>query len=552
MRMGFDVARTRLAAALALGLAGTHASSATPLPYLQASQTATASASTPMPTPHYALRMAQRAERKAERLPGDGRRRSTPHVPGGLLPVTSCADDGSPGTLRAVIAGAGEGAVVDLSELACGTITLTQGLIDLSVLGPHQINDIQIIGPGADALTIDGNGDRVFAHGDFQIGRGMLQITDLTIANGNYTHGLASCIDSSGVVQLLRAVVTGCEASGGGPLTFGGAISAAYLDMSYSTISNSRSSAAGDNVAIGAGAYVSGDATLLDSTITGNVATAEAPGDGTYYLSAGGGVYVRGALTLRRSVVSHNALYVPSFNYGWGGGIFVRADTEIEATTFDDNFATLGGGLYKAVFSHYGDPGTTLTVGNSTFWYNFASMGAGIASARPATIASSTLANNVASFGAGGAWIKAGSSLTLQSSIVARNRTGDYLGLYCDLLASSGVTGSNNLVIVAGETTALPADTIALDPMLASLADNGGAVPTVLFYRGSPALDAGANPKAFAYDERGVDFFREVGSAPDIGALELQGGESELLFRDAFEPVRGSVDFCPFTDAEDS
>jgi len=56
--------------------------------------------------------------------------------------------------------GAGEGDTIDLSELACSTITLTQGAIDLSVLGDHHINDLTIIGPGAAALTIDGNGDR--------------------------------------------------------------------------------------------------------------------------------------------------------------------------------------------------------------------------------------------------------------------------------------------------------------------------------------------------------------------------------------------------------
>ncbi|HSS05808.1 MAG TPA: hypothetical protein VLK83_01575, partial [Rhodanobacteraceae bacterium] len=160
MRLRFDGTRTRLAAALALGLAGTHAFAAQ-LPHFPAPRNAPASASAPIATPHYALRMAQRAARKAERLPGDGRHRPTPHPQGSMLPVTSCADDGSPGTLRTVIGGAGEGDVVDLSALACGTITLTQGLIDLSVLGTHHINDLDIIGPGADALTIDGNGDRV-------------------------------------------------------------------------------------------------------------------------------------------------------------------------------------------------------------------------------------------------------------------------------------------------------------------------------------------------------------------------------------------------------
>ena len=550
MPIRFDKSRTRLAMAMALVFAGTQAIAAE-LPHFPAANAASA-ATAPVATPHYALRMAQRATRKADRVPGEGRRSSVPHVPSGLLPVTSCADDGSPGTLREVIAGAGEGDTVDLSALTCGTITLTQGIIDVSVLGTHHINDLSLVGPGADALTIDGNGDRVFAHGDFQIGLGTLSISDLTIANGNYTHGLASCIDSSGSVTLTRAVVTGCEASGGGPLTFGGAVAAAYLDMTSSTISGSHSSAAGDNVAIGGGAYVSGDATLIESTISGNTVVAETPGDGTYYLSAGGGLYVRGGLTLQRSAVSHNAVYVPSFNYGWGGGIFVRADTSVEASTFDVNFATLGGGLYKAVFSHYGDPGTTLTVGNSTFANNYASMGAGLASARPATISNSTLTGGWGTFGAGGIWVKADADLVLQSSIVARNRTGDYFGLYCDLIARGGVTGSNNLVIVTSDTTALPADTIVQDPMLGPLTDNGGPTETVPVYRASPALDAGANPAAFVFDQRGDGYARAVGVAPDIGAIELQDGESEFLFRHDFEPVSGVVDFCPFTDAEDS
>jgi hypothetical protein len=114
------------------------------------------------------------------------------------------------------------------------------------------------------------------------------------------------------------------------------------------------------------------------------------------------------------------------------------------------------------------------------------------------------------------------------------------------------VTGTNNLVIIAGDTTVLPIDTIAFDPMLGPLADNGGPTPTASPYRDSPVLDVGANPAAFADDQRGPGYDRVVGAAADIGALELQDGESEFLFRDAFEPVRGLVDFCPFSDAEDS
>ncbi|MGH8173009.1 MAG: hypothetical protein ACREPX_07660, partial [Rhodanobacteraceae bacterium] len=282
------LARTRIAAALSLAFAGV-------LSMTPSTEAATNDAGSSMDGArlesarrHYALRIAQRAERSHDRSPWRERPHAPPQLSGNVLPVTNCADDGTDGTLRSVIAGAGEGDTIDLSALTCSTITLTQGPIDLSVLGEHHINDLAIIGPGADALTIDGNNDRVLTHGDFQIGLGTLAIRDLTIANGDYPHGLASCIDSSGVVDLLRTVVTGCTASNGGPLTFGGAVSAAYLNMTSSTIRDSSSAATGDNVAIGGGAYVSGDATLLDSTISGNVTIAESPGDGTYYLTAGG------------------------------------------------------------------------------------------------------------------------------------------------------------------------------------------------------------------------------------------------------------------------
>ena len=52
------------------------------------------------------------------------------------LPVTSCADDGSPGTLRSGVNAAANGDVVDLTQLACSKITLTQGPIDTKFLGP--------------------------------------------------------------------------------------------------------------------------------------------------------------------------------------------------------------------------------------------------------------------------------------------------------------------------------------------------------------------------------------------------------------------------------
>src|SRR5689334_11115724 len=49
---------------------------------------------------------------------------------GDVLPVTSCADDGSPGTLRSVAANATLNATIDLTALTCSAITLVNGAIE--------------------------------------------------------------------------------------------------------------------------------------------------------------------------------------------------------------------------------------------------------------------------------------------------------------------------------------------------------------------------------------------------------------------------------------
>ncbi|HKE49252.1 MAG TPA: hypothetical protein VKB52_14405, partial [Rhodanobacteraceae bacterium] len=119
-----------------------------------------------------------------------------------ILPVTSCADDGSAGTLRVVLAGAGDGDTVDLGALTCGTITLTQGAVTTAV------DNVEIHGPGRDLLTIDG------AHADRVVvlsGAGTLGIADVTIVDGylagDYNGG---CVRSYGNLALTRTTISGC------------------------------------------------------------------------------------------------------------------------------------------------------------------------------------------------------------------------------------------------------------------------------------------------------------------------------------------------------
>jgi hypothetical protein len=527
-----------LAGALALALA-THASLA-------------AAAASPSAQPGtslnradaYALRLQMR---QARNLAPAAAPSAAPVRVGSTLAVTSCADDTDPGTLRNVLATAGEGDTIDLSQLTCSTITLTQGLLDLSVLGPHQIKDLTIQGPGRDKLAIDGNGDRVLSHGDFRVGLGTLVLKDLTIRNGNYTHGLSSCVHSTGNVTLDHVTITDCHASGGGPLTFGGATDiSGKLTMRSSTISASSSSAAGDNVAIGGAAYVAGDAELIDSTISGNSVTAVSQGDGQLYTTAGGGLYLRGGLTMTNSTISGNSVEATGADQASpGGGIFVRAATQISGSTIEGNRADGdGGGIFKAVFSHYGDPGMAFAISNSTVSGNSARSGGGIGSSRPLDLANSTVAFNTGAVGAGGIMFVldgvtySEGTLNLQSSIVASNSVGDASTHAKDLGTDGALTvsGANDLVMDADATITLPAGTLAADPLLFPLAYNGGATRTHALGAGSPALDAGSNAAQLDFDQRGSNFARASGAAPDIGAFEAQRPDtSDTIFKDGFE-----------------
>ncbi len=66
------------------------------------------------------------------------------HAPATELAVTNCADDGSAGSLRSVIAGAASGDVVDMRALDCGVIQLAASELVVPVA------DLSRAGPGAD------------------------------------------------------------------------------------------------------------------------------------------------------------------------------------------------------------------------------------------------------------------------------------------------------------------------------------------------------------------------------------------------------------------
>lgn len=517
-----------LAGALALGLSATAAAHTDP----------------------YALQLAQRQARASA---AQSAAAAAPAGPSATLPVTSCADDADPGTLRNVLAAAGEGDTVDLSQLTCSTITLTQGPIDTSVLGDHHLYDVTLQGPGRDKLTIDGGGQsQVFVVGGFSSNRGTFTANDLTVANGTYTGSLAACLHATGgTIALNRVLVTNCHASGTYQLIFGGAIDASSLTLTDSVVSHSTSTGTGaGSAAVGAGFYVSGDATLVNSTVSGNAVSAPI-GSTEGYATLGGGAYVRGNLTMTNSTISGNS--VEATNDGQnapGGGLYVKGFVTIDGSTIDGNRADGdGGGLFKSVFSPYGEPpppgDTKIHITNSTISGNSAARGGGIATARPLYLANSTLAFNSGTTGAGGVmFVLAGlyessGVLDLQSSIVAGNSAGDGATLAAGIDTDDAVvtSGANSLVQAAATAITLPADTLDGDPLLLPLSLNGGATRTHALGAGSPAIDVGNNTAELSFDQRGERFARVSGAAADIGAFEWQQppSDGDRIFKDGFD-----------------
>lgn len=309
---------------------------------------------------------------------------------------------------------------------------------------------------------------------------------------------------------------------------------------------------------LGGALFVNGSLSLTDSRLYANEA------HGTVAGAQGGGAAVVRNATITRSRVDHNT--AAGGGVGMGGGLYsanlalVITDSIVDGNRATGSNQAVGGGFYTQGLS---DPGLIL---NSTFSANRAEIGSGggsskldaatmralsgfgigeaapdgfplgsatggaIAAQQALTIRNSTIAFNVSS-GTGGGLMQTGSNdslsfqapLVIESSIVARNEAqaeNDITGAVSDAFVVQ-LSGSRNIVQIIRPTIALPPDTLRVDPQLGPLADNGGGTLTHALRFGSPAIDAGSNPAALAFDQRGSGFPRTLGATTDIGAWEF-------------------------------
>jgi hypothetical protein len=229
--------------------------------------------------------------------------------------VTNLNDAGL-GSLRQAILDTPAGGTVDFQPGLSGTITLSGGELAIS-------KDLTIAGPGADVITVSGNGSpyRVFniaatftvaisgltiANGrGFALGGGIMNNGALTITNsavsGNVTFsiletgGVGGGIYNHGALTVANSSISGNVASGGLPGGYGGGIASdGELTITNSTVSRNRASGLS---ASGGGISGNGRLTITNSTVSGNAANVGGYGDG-------GGI--SGGGTLRNTLIAGN------------------------------------------------------------------------------------------------------------------------------------------------------------------------------------------------------------------------------------------------------
>jgi hypothetical protein len=268
-------------------------------------------------------------------------------------------NDSGPGSLRQAILDGNDCAVSNtilFAPSAYGTITLTSGELVVS-------SDLNIYGPGATNVTVNGNypnvTNRVFAID----GSLTVTIAGLTVSNGfdnsNLTPEGGGIFNPQGNLTVSNCTVVGNMIGSSAPESDGGGI----YDQGTLTLVNSLvigNSFTGHGFGGGIYVDVSGNLTVLNSTICSNVAGSSGSGGGIH--NNGGTVEI-----LNSSVVGNHA----DFD-GGGIGNDSGGSATVLNSTINGNSAELGGGIYNA--DAFSGTTSTLTIG-STILENTASIG---------------------------------------------------------------------------------------------------------------------------------------------------------------------------------
>jgi hypothetical protein len=442
------------------------------------------------------------------------------------ITVNSPADDTTGCTLRnAIIAAntnttqgscsAGQAAptvdVINFSLATPATITLGSALPDLT-------EDVMITGPGMNQLTIDG--------ADSYRPITTFSSTTISISGTTITNGL--CDDTCGPASSA-----------------GGAIhNAANLTLTDVALTNNTASVDGGGTqatvtAEGGAIRNLAQLTIIQSKLTGN--TAEATGATSQASSMGGAIINYGTLNLDRTTLDSNTSAASGGdNTNPNGGAILNFGTaSISRSTVSNNTAS----------------GTGASSGNAAY-------GGGMANANSSavhvTIDRSTFAGNVADDsgdqnGQGGGLLASGGTYEITSSTFAHNSAAsasNILGFAPDLHIKNTIVsnpeGTNPTGVtncgpdlasdgfnLADDTSCgltAPGDQENADPMLGTLAANGGPTKTYAPSLAGDAIDMGLSSTGETVDQRGAQRpwnFPDIadpvgGDGTDVGAFEVQ------------------------------
>ena len=466
--------------------------------------------------------------------------------------VTSCADDGSSGTLRYQVAHAPDFSTVEMhsDELQC-TITLETG----EIVVPQ--NHIVIRNDGTSSQSIDARSlSRVFRH----TGDGYMTVIGLDLNNGTAKYSTdgqlaaGGCIQSDSSVFVFYTVMNRCAAINVAGPAAGGAISAPnQIEVAGSTITASQ---AEGTRAIGGAVYAGLYLNINHSTVSGNQVVSD--DSGAYAYARGGGAYSRNYLKVEYSLIQGNSA-IANNGIAEGGGLVSNTEFECRyGVSIVGNVAASpgsnGGGFVAhghsyvyysliaynqavnnsaGVFTGDGNLHGMAHLAESTISNNVATTGSSaIFTSTTLDVFNSTIAFNTAAGSSAGLYLYPGGDADIESTIISNNTSSSAATSY-DLVARAAVVGDHDLIVNAA--AALPPDTLRIDPELVPLQDNGGFTLTHALSPASAAIDAGSNPVPHRLDQRfAPDFPRVYGAAADIGAFEL--GSADGIFGNGFDP----------------
>ena len=357
-------------------------------------------------------------------------------------------------------------------------------------------------------------------------------ITGNTVSNMGSSS--AAGLYSDGILNITNTVVSNNTATSSGSTTFAGGINiiGGTATILGSTIGGNVSTVTGGGGSGFAGGISSQDATLIlaNSVVSGNTASRFHAGIRTIALNA------PTTTTITNSTISNNtAAFEGGGVINFSGGL-EAATTNITGSTVRGNSANgptnIGGGLENF---HSSTGAAVINVTNSTVSGNIAARGAGSHNSGIAASINfnfSTIAGNTATVGGGGIFQTAGGTTSLKNSVVADNAAPagpDISGVVTSL-------GYNLVENVTGGTFAvLAGDVTGTDPQLGPLANNGGSTMT---HRPSPsslAIDAiptGTSDCGVAVTTSQNGLPRPQQAGCDKGSVEVN---PELIFRDGFD-----------------